>query len=300
MRLHVVCRSVGTENSKGRPDFYSKAVCLGSLLRAVEGVDLPTDVVFVNDGPVPAERLQFMEAAGEVLPVSCGSNRSSYRRVLRLARERGWPAEDLVWFAEDDYLYRADALASVVEAARARRSADYFAVYSSLRFGSRARRFSPVFRSAAPAGAGGGCLTAGAVSWVRAVSTTSTFGVRVGVLLADERLLRAAPFVGGAWDHATCLAVQGYRPFAVRELAGDAREAGQETATKAAVRRAALAVARSTLDVAALARPSRARRTLIASEPDLATHVELGVLAPGRDWAAEAPVVERWMARRMY
>jgi hypothetical protein len=104
MKLYVVCRSVGSENNKRRPAFYSKTLALASLLRAVENVDGPTELVFANDGPIPAERVRMMADAGEVLPVRCGSNRSSYRLMIKLPTARGWAADDLVWFSEDDYL----------------------------------------------------------------------------------------------------------------------------------------------------------------------------------------------------
>jgi len=50
------------------------------------------------------------------------------------------------------------------------------------------------------------------------VSTTSTFGVRLGVLREDRTLLRLVPYSGGSWDHTTCLTVQGRQPFAWSDL----------------------------------------------------------------------------------
>jgi hypothetical protein len=148
-----------------------------------------------------------------VVQVSCGSNRASLRRVLALPRERGWPGGDLVWFAEDDYLYSAHALAGVVTAARELPRADYFAVYSMLRFDRYATRSSPIIAGRVRADGDPDAVRLGPSRWYEAVSTTSTFGARVRTLLEDEWLLRSAPFVGGAFDHATCLTLQGYRPF---------------------------------------------------------------------------------------
>jgi hypothetical protein len=144
VRLHIVYRSVGSENRKDRPDFYDKSVALASLLRAVDNVDIDTELVFVNDGPVPAERLAMMADAGEVLGVRCGSNRSSYRWALRLPRQRGWPSNDLVWFSEDDYLYTAASLRTLVRAADELAAADYFTLYASMCFDPAATRRSPV------------------------------------------------------------------------------------------------------------------------------------------------------------
>ncbi|MBL7495999.1 hypothetical protein I6A84_14075 [Frankia sp. CNm7] len=301
MRLYVVCRSVGSENTKNRPEFYSKTLALASLLRAVENVGIPTQVVFANDGPIPEERLSMMSGAGEVLPIRCGSNRSSYRYVLRLPRTRGWAHDDLVWFAEDDYLYSADALSGVVAAAEKLPEADYFTVYSELRFAADATRRRPTIASASRADGDEEAVSIGRARWYHAVSSTSTYGAWVHTILADERLLRTTPFVGGAFDHATCMAYQGYRPFGLSELGGEPLDPDEQAPTvKRAARRVALTGVRGALNVVALARPEYSRRVLVAPDPDLATHLEAGHLAPGTDWAAEARAVEEWLraARR--
>ncbi|WP_131745330.1 hypothetical protein [Frankia sp. Cppng1_Ct_nod] len=288
MKLHVVHRSVGSENRKDRPAFYSKSLALASLLRAVDNLDIEAELVFVNDGEVPADRLEMMEKAGEVLTVRCGSNRSSYRRVLRLPRDRRWSPADLVWFSEDDYLYTAASLRHLILAADELDHADYFTLYSMLRFDRAATRRSPLIGPRARADGDPEAVRLDTVRWYRAVSSTSTFGARVRVLLADEWLLRTAPFVGGAWDHASCLAYQGYRPFSLREIAGQARQPGLSGLSRAAARRIALVGARTAANAVALARPESARRTLVAPDPDLVTHMEEGLLAPGTDWAALA------------
>ncbi|ADP78712.1 hypothetical protein FraEuI1c_0634 [Pseudofrankia inefficax] len=295
MRLYVVCRSVGSENAKNRPDFYSKTIALASLLRSVENVGIPTRVVFANDGPIPPDRLAMMASAGEMLPIRCGTNRSSYRLMLCLPRARGWAPDDLVWFAEDDYLYTADALSAVVAAAEKLPEADYFTIYSRLRFGTDATRRNPTYSPLDRADGDGDAVEIGRVRWYRAVSSTSTFGAWVHTIVADERLLRSAPFVGGAFDHATCLAYQGYRPFGLGQLSGEPVEPGEHPALKRVARRVALTGLRGALNVAALARPEHDRRVLVAPDPDLATHLEAGHLAPGTDWAAEARDVADWL-----
>ncbi len=230
MRLYVVCRSVGQENAKNRPDFYGKTLSLASLLRSVENVGIPTRLVFANDGPIPPERLAMMSATGEVLPIRCGSNRASYRLVLRLPVARGWDPDDLVWFAEDDYLYTAGALAAVVAAAEKIPQADYFTLYSRLRFDPGATRRRPAFSPLDRSDGDPDAVEIGNVRWYRAVSSTSTFGAWVHTLTADQRLLRSVPFVGGAFDHATCLAYQGYRPFPLHALGGEPLEPGEHSA----------------------------------------------------------------------
>ncbi len=298
MRLHIVYRSVGSENRKDRPDFYNKSLALASLLRAADNVDIETELVFVNDGPIPAGRLEMMSEAGEVLGVRCGSNRSSYRWVLRLPRQRGWSPADLVWFSEDDYLYTAASLRDLVRAANELDLADYFALYSSMRFDPAATRCSPLISSATRSQGDPDAVLLGTARWYHAVSATSTFGARLGAVLADERLLRTCPFLGEAWDHATCLAYQGYRPFGLRELAGGRPDPGHMGPPRAAARRVALVGVRTAADAVALARRQRARRTLVAPDPDLVTHMEQRFLAPGTDWAAVATAVAHWSRSR--
>jgi hypothetical protein len=298
VKLHVVCRSVGSENKKNRPRFYDKTLALASLLRAADNSGISTELVFLNDGPIPPERVDLMALAGDVVQVSCGSNRASLRRALALPRERGWAGGDLVWFAEDDYLYAAHALAGVVAAAHELPRADYFALYSTLRFDRFATRRSPTIGVRQRADGDPDAVALGHSRWYQAVSTTSTFGTRVRILLADEWLLRTAPFVGGAFDHATCLTLQGYRPFGWDDLGGEPLDPQQASLLKRAARRTALTGVRLALDAVALSRSERARRTIVAPDPDLATHMEEGKLAPGIDWAAEAVDVADWLRDR--
>ncbi|CAO5228664.1 hypothetical protein [Frankia sp. AgKG'84/4] len=298
MILRILYRSVGSENNKNRPEFYSKQLALASLLRAAENVGVTTRIVFVNDGPIPADRLSMMSAAGEVMPVTCGSNRASYRHILRMPRVRRWADEDLVWLAEDDYLYTERSLAALVAAAAARPDADYFTLYSTVRFAADSTRRRP--RVIEQSSGGTPSLThIDGIAWARAATTTSTFGVRVATLLEDETLLRTTPFVGGAFDRATCLALQGFQPFRLSDLGGEPPKVAPPTATRRLARRAALTTVRATLNAVALSRPENRRRSMIVPEPSLATHMELdGAMVPGHDWAAEAELVRAWLADR--
>mgnify|MGYP001168470632 CR=1 FL=1 len=296
MKLWIIYRSVGTENQKNRPPFYSKKLALASFLRAVENAGVETGVLFVNDGPIPDDRLAMMSRAGEVIPIRGGSNRASYRWVLRLPRLRRWAPDDLVWFAEDDYLYTADAFAQLTEAVRRLLDVDYFAAYGELRFDRWATRWHPRISEQTRAEGDDQAVPIGRVRWYRAVSTTSTFGARAGTIVADEWLLRNAPFVGGAFDHATCMAYQGFRPFEWRRLTDIPTNPRWPGPLSEPARKVALTVLRGTLNTVALALPERRRRVLCAPDPDLATHMEEGLLAPGTDWEAEAEAVRAWLS----
>lgn len=273
--LHVLYRSYGGENVKGRPDWYSKLLALTSFVRAVEDAGSGVEVLYVNDGPIPAERTAVMEGPGaEVLRVDRGSNRGSLRWTLSEARRRSWPAEDLVLLLEDDYLFVPDALTALRDEAERRPDVDYFAVYG--------------FPTDEAAVVGG---------WAPFTSTTSSFAVRARALREDHGRLTLLPFTGGAFDHTTCLAVQGRLPFTARDvLRPDPPLPGTPPAKRAA-RRAVMAAVRLAAQASAVRRPSR-RRRLYGPVPALATHMEVGVVSPGRDWPALAAETRQWWAAR--
>jgi hypothetical protein len=285
VRLHVVYRSTDLGNAKPRPPFFSKHTSLRSFLRARAACELEGELVFVNNGPIAAERLALMHAAGRVDAHDGLELHESYWAALAWTASRDWSPADLVYFAEDDYLYREDAFASLAAAARALPEADYLALYATvgeempngelLHAGLR----RPRFRRTTDA------WRIGEHEWRAATSHTSSFAVRIGVLRADLPLHRLAPRCAGAWDHALCLAYQGRAPYGPQQLAavlGDARIPGPRRA-KVLVRRASL--------VAAAARRRRAGRLLVAAVPALATHLEPGVMAVGTDWEAEHAAV---------
>jgi hypothetical protein len=291
VRLHVIYRSTDRENLKARPAYYSKRSSLLSFLRAREACADAGELVFLNNGPIAPERLAVMEAAGTVEAHGDLELHESYWAALRLVEERPWAPGDLVYFAEDDYLYRRDVLASLVEAARVLPEAAYLAPYATvglempngepLHPGLRRPRERP-----APA------WRIGAYEWRPATSHTSSFAVRVGALRADLRLHRTAPRCGGAWDHALALAYQGRAPYGPRELVSAL--AGHGGASPA--RRAKLTAWRLWLGAQALAR-RRSGRLLVAPRPTPVTHMESGVMAVGTDWAAEHDATLRWAAR---
>ncbi len=276
--LRVVYRSYGGENSKQRPSYYSKLLALSSLIRAVDALDSEPELVFVNDGPIAAPLLALMEARGEVLPVPGGSNRRSYRAMIGLEAFRGGAENDVVWFAEDDYLYRLDAMRHLVAGATVLPQADYFALSGSESLDTATSRRRPAPRPESGADGDPHAMMIEGVTWFRALSATSTFGVRLQVLREDARLLRMCPFTGGAWDTTTCLVFQGYQPFSAAQLRtellpGAALPLGQWP--RSVVR----GLIRGGINLRALRRPSR-RRVLLGSDPEFISHMEAPELDP--------------------
>lgn len=290
----IIYRSYGGENKKSRPEYYNKVLCLHSLLRAVESVP-DARLIFLNNGPIPDDRLQIMESAGEIVWLDSIGMRGSYRAALRLA----WSPppgeeEEIVWFSEDDYLYRPNALSALNAAAAL--PADYFALY-----GSTAGNWVTQDHNTGwtPKGwAEVGPLEAEGVEWWRTVSTTSSFGARRGVLREDREiwLQGMLPHRRSLRDHDTCVVLQGYEPHTWGTVTKELLLRGDGD-LKARLKDAAIAPFKGALNVRSHRRTER-RRVMIAPRPNLACHIEDGSIAPGYDWEALARDTEDWVASR--
>lgn len=296
-RLHVVMRSYGGENMKDRPAYYSKLVCLASVIRAARALGPAVDIVFVNDGPIPEDRQAMMRSAGEVVSLAAGSNRASYRAAVKLAVRRAWADTDLVWFAEDDYLYTPRSFEHLMAAAQepSLSGVDYFSMYGGSAFDTSTGRLHAKERPQRGAAGEPSPTVVGGLTWYRSLATTSSFGVRRGALAVDAALLRLMPFTGGAWDRSSCLTIQGLRPFTRQELAEDLLPFRSEPVSRWP-RALARGFLRLALSLRAMRRPSRCR-VMLGSDPDQAGHLELAHLSPGTDWARLAAQTSAWAER---
>jgi hypothetical protein len=284
--LHIVYRAHGGENNKDRPPHYDKMLCLASLLRAAERVDATVD--FLNDGPMPRRFLDVMESAGSITELPGVGMRGSYRAALEHATSGRWADEDIVWFSEDDYLYRPDSFEQLERATTAIPEADYFALYG-LRYDEvehyRGWQELPPWSAAGQ-------------QWSRIYSTTSSFGARIGALGDDMGIFRLCmlPHKKQLRDHDTCLVLQGAEPHRYGDLARAAVGLSGDT-VRERLRGAALAPFLLATNLRAHRRAER-RRVFVAADPNLATHMEEGFLAPGMDWGAVAEDTRRWAAGR--
>jgi hypothetical protein len=290
VNLKIVYRSYGGENMKNRPPFYSKRLALQSALRAADAVS--AEILFLNDGPMPEDRLDLMRGRGEIVTLPGVGMRRSYMAALRLPAQRAWPDDDLVWFSEDDYLYTPDAFVRLEAAAR-RLPADYFALYASTdRYPT-----DPAAEEPPPIPRGwdtGAPMDVEHQQWVRVLSTASTFGVRVGALKADFSIFAQGllPHKNMLRDHDTAVVYQGYEPHHWNVLANDLLGRSRGT-LKQRARETALVPFKAALNIRSHRRTGF-RRTLLAAEPNLATHLENDLMAPGRDWAAVAEETQAW------
>ena len=170
MKLHVLYRISASENYKARPTFYSKRVALASFLESLARVEVVGDVGFLCDGPVPEDLVAKMGTRGAIVELPGLGNSGSYRRALAMLREQPrWSDDDLVYFAEDDYLYRPEALAEMIAAAHEIAAASFFTPYDHPDYRSSLahRRFGRLHRKEQ--------WSIGSTRWRSVRSTTMTF-----------------------------------------------------------------------------------------------------------------------------
>lgn len=183
MKIHAVYRSSGGQNRKNRPPYFDKGVSLASFLLAWSQLDDRGELLFLNDGPIPDDRLRLMAGAGTVLGESGLGNAGSYRRAVALAGGRGWDAGDLVYLCEDDYLHLPDAFRRLRDAAESIADAQYFTLYD------HPDRYT---RSDDADGGRSRVYAVGDRHWRTVESTCMTFAARLAALRRDAGAHRRA------------------------------------------------------------------------------------------------------------
>ena len=298
-RLRIILRSHGGENDKARPAYYSKLLCLASVVRAAHAArdaGRATELVFWNDGPIPGDRLDLMRGSGEVVQVAAGSNRESYRASIAMSAAAGWSADDLIWFAEDDYLYQPWSFTTVADFAAAVPHADYLSIYGAKALDPASPRTATQAMPRTGAVDAPDPVLVDGVTWFRGVSTTSTFGVRLGVLRADRHLLRTLPYSGGAWDHTTCLTVQGRQPFGWDEIRTELLPFG-ELPTRQWPTSIVRGAVRSAVNLRSRRSPAH-QRTFWLCDPIGAQHMELPDIRDDATWSTVAAETRAWAEQR--
>jgi glycosyltransferase involved in cell wall biosynthesis len=292
MTLRLVYRSYGGENTKRRPHYYSKVLTLTSFVQAARRVP-GAEVIFLNDGPIPADRLAIMRRFGEVVQIANQPRglRASYRAGLALAQTRPWSDHDVVYYVEDDYLFTPDALGYLVEAVVGLPEASYLSLY-----GNRPDYADPNVRAEhslprdwAPAPDVQVC---GRI-WYNRAGIASTFAARVGVLRADFPIFLQCmlPFRRRFLDHETCLIYQGFVPYHGWELLLGLPEDFTLSA-RGVLRTIVLIPFRIALNLRA--RRQQEPHLLYTLTPNEATHLEHPVISADRDWEAVAAQVADW------
>ena len=291
--FHVIYRSYGGENRKDRPAYYSKLLCLMSFIRSFRQLKMgAAETIFLNDGPIPADRLRIMEKSGEVVTLPHAGMQASMLSALAIPSERAWPNDDLVWFAEDDYLYLPHALNDLVAAAETYPDASYFGLYATI--GCRQPNGLPC-EDRVPRGYAEDPETTlvNGHPWRPALSTTSTFGARVKSVVEDRSMMKFAIYSSGGWDQTTCLMYQGFMPYQISFLVNYLLTPNSKNGW---LQRVGIFGVRIGLDLYHAVRASQRsnRRNLVASDPALITHLEPPYLALGTDWQSVAASTQQW------
>ncbi|MEM6625619.1 MAG: hypothetical protein AAF719_02845 [Pseudomonadota bacterium] len=297
-KFHVVYRSYGPSNKKSRPPYFSKLLALASLVRSAEEAGSRVNLVFLNDGPIPKEILSLMETAGEVVNYERLGFSGSYKEGFSFPIQRDWDDDDFVWFSEDDYLYKPNAIPRLIAAVERLPFSDYLALYGAI--GDRGPEGGPL-PSYAPAPKGWSdepVVDVDGHKWRRGLSTTSTFGARVRAIREDQRVI-VWPLAAGktGLDHAVCLMYQRQTPYTWSSLAKDLFFASAAPNFNIRVKRFFAAPIRGAFNLATYMRPDY-KRQLFTADPPLATHLEDGMLGYGSDWKLEAESCAKWAAKR--
>jgi hypothetical protein len=300
VRYHLVYRSSPGSGSKRRPRFFSKQVALESALNAASR--LPGgDRIFVNDGAIPQPEAARMAGVGEVLTLKGVGNVQSYRTCLALVDARGWSDEDVVYFAEDDYLYTEDAFDRLVEAVGALPDVAYFTLYDHPDYYRLPlhRRF---------AARHSGSVQVGDVRWRAVRSTCLTYAARVQALRTDAWAHHLCARGDVPLDFAIWSIIEGGPEYLLPRLLTPAADPNIRTLLRRHAARIVRSAAWAAVDrrgsedlprplgralSRVLSRREPGRRPLFAPQPALATHMEDGMLAPGRDWASIAAASTR-------
>jgi hypothetical protein len=274
MTLRIVYRS-SQSPGKNRPSFFEHRLGLLSFLRALAAYEGECHVTFLNDGPIPDDRLELMQGMGELFPLTGIGNSPSYRQGLAYL-ERTAADDDLVYMVEDDYLHREEALNVLAAAARELPDVDYFSLYAG----------PPDYHGRDDQDRRPRTFTAPAGTWRTVESMTMTFAARMGTLRQDSWihwLGTQKPFPD---DRRIWHVTQGLGPHRLLSAA-----AGVDIPARDGL------VLRH-LVKGLLAGRERRRRLLVARVEPLATHAEAGVLAPGVDWEEVARSTSEWDAAR--
>ena len=181
MNIHFIYRSApGSSKKETRPSYFDKVSCLKSFLKAVDYVDseMRGDLIFLNDGELDSSIMEIMNSSkSELIQLGGIGNSSSLRAAHELARTRNWDSSDIIYFAEDDYMYKEEAFAFLLGAASAIKEGHYFTLYDHP---DRYTRSDDVNNGYSKIYVSPDC------HWRTVESTCQTYGVRIKSFKKDQ------------------------------------------------------------------------------------------------------------------
>jgi hypothetical protein len=118
----VLYRTFAGENQGVRPPWYSKALCLRSLLASLDRARQyePVELLVLHDGPLTenprwsAELIALAAGQGRLIHGESRRNSGSFLNAVKLAAE--YAPHCKVLFAEDDYLWLPEAILEMTRA----------------------------------------------------------------------------------------------------------------------------------------------------------------------------------------
>ena len=127
--LHIIYRASDLDKPDVRPFYYSKLLCLKSLLVAVEKINGFSFTLYYDGdkGNELIDELQNMIPQSKIMRLSKAGNARSFWKAYVDALEL--PQNDWVYFVEDDYLHTIDALEKLVDCMNSIPDADYITLY---------------------------------------------------------------------------------------------------------------------------------------------------------------------------
>lgn len=99
----------GRANSKTKPAYFNKQLCLAQLLQAFKGV--PITVIADRVSNATLSWVHAMAPSAEVLLTDIGNGGNVFLYAVRLAVERAKHPRDRLYFVEDDYFHTTGAMA---------------------------------------------------------------------------------------------------------------------------------------------------------------------------------------------
>jgi hypothetical protein len=180
VKIHFLYRSApGDGKPDKRPDFFNKKNCLISFLNSLETLNDSEigEVIFINDGDLNPEIMSLMNSVkAGIINLNGIGNSESLKFCYKLIEDKKWENSDLIYFAEDDYLYRKEALRFLANAMIDLEKADYFTLYDHP---DRYTRTDDADWGLSK------ILISRDCHWRTVESTPQTFGVRCSVLKKD-------------------------------------------------------------------------------------------------------------------
>ncbi|MEA3357469.1 MAG: hypothetical protein U9Q67_03470 [Patescibacteria group bacterium] len=126
--LHILYRASDCENPKVRPSYFSKALCLKSLIQSIQQITNYRFSFYYDSPVVPEEFSRILKKINSpVIKLPNLGNSGSFWHVYKDAIEI--PPEDWVYFVEDDYIHKEDSIKKLTECINHIEVADYITLF---------------------------------------------------------------------------------------------------------------------------------------------------------------------------